>query len=1259
MARRGTGFLTALVWSWCVLAIAEKLDYQVAQSTDDAEEEVADGSMYLTSSDLELISDGSTAQLVGIRFQSIDIPQGTTILSAVLEFETDETNSGATSVTIEGEDIDDAPTFTSSNSNISNRTRTTASVAWNSIPAWNTVSERHQSPDITSIVQEIVDRGGWSAGNDMVFIITGSGERTAESFNGESANAPILRIEIAGLKPVPGRDLCYGVADSNDRFTIIDVTDGTVDTNVGPLGASAVEAIAIDPNGLELYGANANQLGRINLDTGEFIRLTETFGTGSGSAGNITFDDVDSLAFDTDTGTLWGVDARGSSSADALFQIDPDTGAHVPDAFGVGTDYVLITGTNIGEQIDDIAIETGTGTMYASDTTNHQLITINTTTGAGTVVGGYGGTPDMEGLGFHFGTLYGSEGQRIYTVNTSTGAATQVGSGDTLNVGDDYEAFDCHFTTLTRAVISRFDAESTSDRVTVTWETSSEEGTAGFYLYRYDYGAARWMLVHDGLLPALHGAPQGGRYRLVDESADAETPLLYALVEVEVAGRVLTHGPFAPGHVTGSSREEKRFQRRARRTLRRELRRPTAVRSSRGSTELKVRTREPGLYFVGIDRMAAALGRPELSPWIALQIASGRVSIQRSGRETAWLQTADGGGLLFYAQGVRHPHDLFTLDDVYRLRFAPGRRMAQRRRGSGRRGSGAESFTDRVVFEEDVFAGTVVATDPNTDYWFWAAVVAGPTGYERQSFPIEVRARAPGAASIEVELYGASSTGQPREHRAVLRLNGVDLGTTAFSGIGRHHATFSIPHGVLTGGENTLEVEGLLDGVPHSIFYVDGFALRYPRYYQAEADRLHFRADSNTTVLLSGFASEPMVLDIQNPERPVRLHAAGSHARMQLVRSREYFASTMEGVREAVLEPWVTASPGLRARANRADYVVIAPDELVTAAGILTDYRDAGGLTTKIVSLSEIANEFAHGYPGAHGIRAFLRHASRRWQMAPRYVVLLGEGSFDVRNLLGHDDSLVPPMLRAGALGMYAADNAYGSSSASTSLPEMAIGRIPVTSPDGLAAYVDKVRKFETSVRLERFLFASDVGDADADFTADSVRIASGVGDGVHPEFLHLEHTPIDAARARLFSFWRDGAGIVTYTGHSGLDRLGAAGLLTSADVPALTELPYSPIFVSLGCSTNRFDVPGFDALGETLVLQADGGAVATWGPAGPTPHGQSSLLGHAFLSHVYGDAERLGDAVLRALTEHSERPGAEQLLRAFNLLGDPALRLR
>ena len=170
---------------------------RVNQSSDDAEENVSGGSMDLTSSDLELISDGGTDQLVGIRFNNITIPQGAIISSANIEFETDELDSGPTSLTISGEDVDNAVSFSTSLGNISARTKTTASVSWNNVPAWNTVDEKHQTPDISAIIQEIVDRGGWSDGNSIVLILEGSGERTAEAFDGEPSAAPLLTIEYS------------------------------------------------------------------------------------------------------------------------------------------------------------------------------------------------------------------------------------------------------------------------------------------------------------------------------------------------------------------------------------------------------------------------------------------------------------------------------------------------------------------------------------------------------------------------------------------------------------------------------------------------------------------------------------------------------------------------------------------------------------------------------------------------------------------------------------------------------------------------------------------------------------------------------------------------------------------------------------------------------------------------------------------------------------------------------------------------------
>jgi hypothetical protein len=105
--------------------------------------------------------------------------------------------TAAASLLIEGQAADNAPTFAKITNNISSRARTSANVGW--IPApWGTVGAQgpdQQTPDLTSVMQELVNRGGWASGNSMVFIISGTGVRTAEAFDG--LFAPVLHVTYA------------------------------------------------------------------------------------------------------------------------------------------------------------------------------------------------------------------------------------------------------------------------------------------------------------------------------------------------------------------------------------------------------------------------------------------------------------------------------------------------------------------------------------------------------------------------------------------------------------------------------------------------------------------------------------------------------------------------------------------------------------------------------------------------------------------------------------------------------------------------------------------------------------------------------------------------------------------------------------------------------------------------------------------------------------------------------------------------------
>src|SRR5690606_26435635 len=90
-------------------AQVQVLQSQVSSSSDDAEEDLSNNGIYMDSSDLELTTDGSTEQLVGIRFKNINIPAGSIIQDAYIEFTVDEsTTSGNVDVAIAFEDVDNA-----------------------------------------------------------------------------------------------------------------------------------------------------------------------------------------------------------------------------------------------------------------------------------------------------------------------------------------------------------------------------------------------------------------------------------------------------------------------------------------------------------------------------------------------------------------------------------------------------------------------------------------------------------------------------------------------------------------------------------------------------------------------------------------------------------------------------------------------------------------------------------------------------------------------------------------------------------------------------------------------------------------------------------------------------------------------------------------------------------------------------------------------------------------------------------------------
>ena len=181
--------------------MATTITRQVAAGEDDAE---YGHSSYLESTYLEFGYVDTIPDYVDVwvRVPSVDIPQGSTIDSAYLEFYVPSDQSASVDGIIQAQDEDDAARLTSA-SDYENATWTAASVSWS--PGSWTGGTWVPSPDIASVIQEIVDRGGWSSGNHLGLRWrdddeSSSGFREPQDYDDSSTEAP--RLEITYTEPV-------------------------------------------------------------------------------------------------------------------------------------------------------------------------------------------------------------------------------------------------------------------------------------------------------------------------------------------------------------------------------------------------------------------------------------------------------------------------------------------------------------------------------------------------------------------------------------------------------------------------------------------------------------------------------------------------------------------------------------------------------------------------------------------------------------------------------------------------------------------------------------------------------------------------------------------------------------------------------------------------------------------------------------------------------------------------------------------------
>jgi hypothetical protein len=156
----------------------------VAGSLDDRTE-YADGSQAAASITFIDAHDGDTG---GVRFTGVTIPQGAMIHSAVLSVYISGTDYDNPDVIIRGDDTDSAAEFGGASFGISGRPPTTATVNW--VAASATGAGYRYTADFASVVQEIVDRPGWSSGNAIAVVFEDNGGTNNLRFRAYDSGSP-------------------------------------------------------------------------------------------------------------------------------------------------------------------------------------------------------------------------------------------------------------------------------------------------------------------------------------------------------------------------------------------------------------------------------------------------------------------------------------------------------------------------------------------------------------------------------------------------------------------------------------------------------------------------------------------------------------------------------------------------------------------------------------------------------------------------------------------------------------------------------------------------------------------------------------------------------------------------------------------------------------------------------------------------------------------------------------------------------------
>jgi hypothetical protein len=229
-------------------------------------------------------------------------------------------------------------------------------------------------------------------------------------------------------------------------------------------------------------------------------------------------------------------------------------------------------------------------------------------------------------------------------------------------------------------------------------------------------------------------------------------------------------------------------------------------------------------------------------------------------------------------------------------------------------------------------------------------------------------------------------------------------------------------------------------------------------------------------------------------------------------------------------------------------------------------------------------------------------------------------------------------------------------------LPDLAMGRLPATSPEEVALLVGKILDYESREENPeaRVVLIADNPDKAGDFDSDAEEIASTILSGEEVEKIYLSEKGVTGTRSAVLNTFDEGSSIMSYMGHGAIHLWANENLLNIWQVPSLAPQSQQPILLTMNCLNGYFHFPYFNSLSEALLKAEGKGVIAAFSPTGLSLNGPAHQFHQALLDELVNQKhERLGDAILAGQAAYAATGAFPELLSIYHLLGDPALKLR